>query len=176
MHIECPKDVKFVMPLSWVTKPTTRDSTITEVISSRCENVAIIGQSSYMVSCGAIKGQVPEGQKGHIKHCYKADLASHKERLATRPEPVMTAPFVKIARKECLVTIKRAICPLIVNCMIEGQSQSGALTMHTAIPTERKAWSSYMGHKRTRPGVRAGRGLQEALYTDSMRCDQTWEV
>ena len=213
MHVECPKDFKFCLPVSWVTTLTMQDTT-RDVISSRYENTTLVGQNHYMVCCGAIKGQGPQGQKGHMKNCYKEEVASHKERLATRPDPVRTAPFVKVAaplphpapppphrhptpphlqpdpssahphpihtpfplhlhpakhsythltmthicvceqvaRKEYLVTVKKAICPLIQNYMIEDKSPSGAPAMHKAIPTECKAWSATIGHKRKRPG------------------------
>ena len=55
MHVEFPKEIKLCLPLSWMTTLTMPD-TIREVISSRYENTTIVGQSHYMVCCGAIKG------------------------------------------------------------------------------------------------------------------------
>jgi hypothetical protein len=152
MHIECPKDDKFAMPLSWVTTLTDENGETRDVISSRYENVTIVNEPKYLVCCGAIRGQGPESQKGHLKGCCKAAVASHKARIASRPPPVQSAPHVKIARKEYLTTIKKAVCPLIINYMIEGTSLTGAPKMHPAIPTECKAWSIAVGHKRTKPG------------------------
>ena len=57
MHIECPKDDKFGMPLSWVTTLTDENEEPREVISSRFENVTIVNEPKYLVCCGAIRGR-----------------------------------------------------------------------------------------------------------------------
>ena len=152
MHIECPKHIKFCLPISWMTKITEDDGTSRHVMSSRYENVTIIDQPNYLVCCGAIKGQGEENQKGHMKGCYKAAVMSAKARIASRPRPVQQAPHVKAARKIYLVKVKKTICPLIVNEMMEGMGPTGQLKLFAAIPTECKSWSVAVGHKRAKPG------------------------
>ena len=152
MHIECPKHIKFLMPLAWMTTLTDDEGTPRTVMSSRYENVTIINQPNYLVCCGAIKGQGEDGQKGHHKGCHKAALMTHKARIAARPAPVQQAPHVKAARKIYLSNVKKNICPLIINEMLEGMGPTGQPKLYAAIPTECKAWSVTVGHKRVKPG------------------------
>ena len=153
MHVECPKNIKFCMPLSWMTTLTDDEGAPPRVVmSSRYENVTIVNQPNYLVCCGAIKGQGEEGQKGHYKGYYKAAMASHKARIASRPAPVQQAPHVKAARKIYLTNVKKNVCPLILNEMMEGMGPLGLPKLFAAIPTECKSWSVAVGHTRSKPG------------------------
>ena len=146
MHIECPENIKFCMPLSWMKTLTDDEGAPRQVTSSRYENVTIVNQPNYLVCCGAIKGQGEDGQRGHNKGCHKA------ARTASRPAPVQQAPHVKAARKIYLINVKKNICPVIVNEMMEGMSLLGLPKLFAVIPTECKSWSVAVRHKRPKPG------------------------
>ena len=64
MHIECPKNDQFGMPLSWMTQLTDENGSMREVSGDQqplpYENVTIVNKPNYMVCCGASKGQGPE--------------------------------------------------------------------------------------------------------------------
>ena len=63
MHVECPKDFKFCLPVSWVTTLTMQDTT-RDVISSRYDNTTIVGQDHYMVCWEDLRsGGHPSTQK-----------------------------------------------------------------------------------------------------------------
>ena len=157
MHIECPKNTKFMIPLAWTTTLTgEQGETVREVVSSRYMNVNPIGEDNYLPCCGAINGQGPEGNKGHIKGCYKNEIAIKKARMAAavvaRPEIVAPPMFIKIARKDYINYVKKAIVPLINNCKLTITNEMGETKTYPAIPTECKAWSALAGHKRKATG------------------------
>ena len=110
MHLECPKNTKFMIPIAWTTTLTGEDGP-REVVSSRYMNVTPIGEDNYLPCCGAVKWQGPMDNKGHIKGCYKNEIAIKKARMAAavaaKPEIMAPPMFIKVARKESSTRSRR---------------------------------------------------------------------
>ena len=109
MHIECPKNTKFIIPIAWTTTLTGEDGP-REVVSSRYMNVTPIGEDNYLPCCGAVKWQGPMDNKGHIKGCYKNEIAIKKARMAAAvaAKPEIVAPPIFITRLRAKTTSTRS--------------------------------------------------------------------
>ena len=158
MHIECPKHTKFMIPQGWTTTMTNSDnSTPREVVTNRYVNVHPIGEDNYQNCCGTIKGQGPPDNLGHIMGCCKHEVEEKKARMKAavqaRPEIVAPPLYIKQARKTYLNHVKKTVVPQIKNTMLSVTHANNETKMHTAIPTECKAWSAMgWGPKRKMPG------------------------
>ena len=52
LHIECPKETKFVIPLGWTTTMTNEDGQVREVVTNRYVNVRPVDEDNYQPCCG----------------------------------------------------------------------------------------------------------------------------
>ena len=140
MHIECPKNTKCMIPLGWTTQLNGIDGSMREVVTKRYVNITPIGEDKYLPCCGAIKGQGPADDKGHIRGCHKREVEEKKTRMAeavaARPEMIAPPIHVKVARKAYIVAVKKAIIPQIKNYMLAISDGNGEVKMRPAIPTE----------------------------------------
>ena len=169
MHVECPKDTKFTIPLGWTTTLNGSDGSVREVVTNRYVNITLVGEDNYLQCCGAIKGQGPAELKGHVRGCYKGEVEEKKARMAEavakRPEMIRPPMHVMVARKAYINAVKQRVIPQIKNYMIAITDGEGETRMQPAIPTECKAWSSLAGHKRKttgqcQPGVYCARNCK----------------
>ena len=46
MHIECPKDKKFMIPLGWTTTLNGSDGSVREMVTSRYINITPVGEDN----------------------------------------------------------------------------------------------------------------------------------
>ena len=92
------------------------------------------------------------GSEGALQGLVQGSTSEPQKQIPSRPAPVQQAPHVKAARKIYLSNVKRNVCPLIFNEMMEGLGPLGLQKLFAAIPTECKSWSVAVGHKRQKPG------------------------